>query len=62
MVTMNGGTSINSEGRPMPAADFRCKSTDTKPTTCGVNSLCIEVDTFDIYYFDEDFTWKKSGN
>ena len=60
MVTLNGGTSINSEGISTPAFDYRCKHADNQPTNCGVNSLCLEVDTLDIYYFNEDFTWKKS--
>lgn len=47
--------------------DFELKglSTDTKPTeiggrTVGVNSLFLEVDTLDIYYFDGT-SWNKAG-
>ena len=35
-------------------------STDTKPTDCGVNSLFLELDTGDVYYFDGE-NWSKLG-
>lgn len=35
-------------------------STDEKPTTCGVNSLFLELDTGDVYYFNGS-TWAKVG-
>lgn len=35
-------------------------STDTKPTDCAVNSLFLELDTGDVYYFDGT-NWSKVG-
>lgn len=35
-------------------------STDTKPTDVGVNSLFLELDTCEAYYFDGN-TWQKIG-
>ena len=33
--------------------DYRCVSGDTKPTEgVAVNSLALELDTGDVYYFD----------
>lgn len=40
--------------------DFKGLSTDTKPTTCAVNSLFFELDTGDFYYFDGT-SWAKVG-
>lgn len=35
-------------------------STDTKPTNCSINSLFLELDTGDVYYFDGS-AWAKVG-
>ena len=35
-------------------------STDTKPTDCGVNSLFLELDTGDAFYFNGT-AWAKVG-
>lgn len=40
--------------------DYKGLSTDTKPTNCAVNSLFLELDTGDFYYFDGE-TWSKIG-
>lgn len=40
--------------------EYKGLSTDTKPTTCAVNSLFLELDTGDFYYFDGE-TWSKVG-
>ncbi len=40
--------------------DFKGLSTDTKPTSCSVNSLFLELDTGDFYYFDGT-DWEKVG-
>lgn len=40
--------------------DFLGLSTDTKPTTCDANSLFLELDTGDFYYFDGT-AWQKVG-
>lgn len=40
--------------------DFKGLSTDTKPTNCAVNSLFLELDTGDFYYFTGE-TWEKVG-
>ena len=35
-------------------------STDSKPTDCGVNSLFLELNTGDVYYFT-GAAWAKVG-
>lgn len=40
--------------------DYRCMSTDSKPTYADVNALLLEVDTGDFYYFDGE-NWGKVG-
>ena len=40
--------------------EFKGLSTDDKPTDCGVNSLFLELDTGDFYYFTGD-SWAKVG-
>lgn len=49
MVTLNGAQ-----------ADLRGVSTDDKPTSVEINTLFLEVDTGDVYYFDGE-TWAKVG-
>ena len=41
-------------------ADYVGLSTDTKPTDALVNSLFLELDTGDFYYFDGS-DWAKVG-
>lgn len=41
-------------------SDYRGLSTDEKPTECAVNSLFLEVDTGDFYYFNGE-SWEKVG-
>lgn len=54
MVTLNSGSTVNSQ-------EYRGLSTDTKPTeTATVNSLFLELDTGDFYYFDGS-AWQKVG-
>ena len=48
-VTLNGSNS-----------DYRGVSGDTKPTDAALNSLFLEVDTKDFYYFDGT-EWLKCG-
>lgn len=40
--------------------DFKGLSTDKKPMKCGVNSLFIELDTGNFYYFN-GVSWEKFG-
>lgn len=40
--------------------EYKGLSTDTKPTDCAVNSLFLELDTGDFYYFDGT-EWAKVG-
>lgn len=49
MITLNGS-----------GADYRCLSTDTKPTEAEENALLLEVDTGDFYYYT-DGSWAKVG-
>lgn len=49
MVTLNGS-----------CADYRCLSTDQKPSDADENALLLEVDTGDFYYFANG-EWSKQG-
>lgn len=40
--------------------EFSGLKTDSKPTDCGVNSLFLELDTGDVYYFT-GASWAKVG-
>ena len=40
--------------------EYKGLSTDIKPTDCKTNSLFLELDTGDIYYFTGE-TWLKVG-
>lgn len=40
--------------------EYKGLSTDIKPTNCAVNSLFLELDTGDFYYFNGT-TWAKVG-
>lgn len=51
--------------------EFKGLSTDTKPTTCGVNSLFLELDSGDVYYYigfmadfelDDSSLYSNQGN
>lgn len=50
MIT-NEGSSTNLKGL----------SGDTKPTDVEINTLFLELDTGDFYYFDTDDDWHKVG-
>lgn len=39
---------------------FKGLSTDKKPTACSANSVFLELDTGEVYYFDGS-EWKKVG-
>ena len=40
--------------------EFKGLSTDEKPIDCAVNSLFLELDTGDFYYFNGE-SWQKVG-
>lgn len=40
--------------------EYKGLSTDSKPTDCEANSLFLELDTGDLYYFT-GVTWSKVG-
>lgn len=48
-ITLNGYT-----------ANYMGLSTDSKPNDADVNSIFLELDTGDFYYFDGD-NWQKIG-
>lgn len=48
-VTLNGST-----------GNLKGESTDTKPTNVEINTLFLELDTGDFYYFDGT-AWQKVG-
>ena len=51
----------NAYDRGLNQKDYMGLSTDVKPTeTAGVNSLFLELDTGDFYYFDGT-SWNKIG-
>ena len=51
--------SINTN-RQADEYDYKGTSLDQKPTDCAVNSLFLELDTGDFYYFTGE-TWAKIG-
>ena len=53
MVTIN-------DCRPAGEYDYKGLSTDAKPTDCKVNSIFLELDTGNFYYFTGE-TWAKIG-
>ena len=40
--------------RGRDAKDYTCLSTDDKPTKAANGSLCLEIDTGDVYAFNAD--------
>jgi hypothetical protein len=50
----------NNDSRSLGEYEYKGLSTDTKPTDCKVNSLFLELDTGDVYYFTGE-TWLKVG-
>lgn len=50
----------NNENKQKFEYEFKGLSTDTKPTACAINSLFLELDTGDFYYFDGS-GWEKVG-
>ena len=56
MVTLN-------DCRQLGEHDYKGKSTDTKPTNCAINSLYLELDTGNFYYYDgeQPDPWKLVG-
>lgn len=57
MVTLNSFvTTVNGK----EIKELAGLSTDVKPTTCGANSIFLELDTGDFYYFNGT-TWSKVG-
>lgn len=61
MVTRARYATDETEARGFGEAEYRGKSTDTKPTNAPTNSTFLELDTGDVYYIDEDKTWKPMG-
>lgn len=53
MVTLNNCLQANEN-------EYKGLSTDDKPTDCAVNSMFLELDTGDMYYFDGE-EWAKVG-
>lgn len=53
MITLN-------DCRQASEYEYKGLSTDLKPTECAVNSLFLELDTGDFYYFNGD-TWLLIG-
>ena len=51
--------SIN-DNRATGEHEYKGLSTDDKPTSCAVNSIFLELDTGDFFYFDGE-TWQKIG-
>lgn len=61
MVTINRVVRSYHNGmRMISDIEYKGLSTDTKPTGCGTNSLFLELDTGDLYYFNGS-AWAKVG-
>ena len=50
----------NAEQKTLDANNYKGLSTDTKPTDCAPNSLFLELDTGDFYYYTGT-AWAKVG-
>lgn len=50
----------NNDNRQYGEYEFKGLSTDAKPTTCGANSLFLELDTGTFFYFN-GVSWEKFG-
>lgn len=48
------------DNRTTDEYEYKGLSTDDKPTDCATNSLFLELDTGDFYYFNGS-TWSKIG-
>ena len=64
MVTISSVRNV--DGDQFNEYDLKGNSTDPKPTELGgkpiqTNSFFLELDTLDVYYYDDDGTWKKTG-
>lgn len=53
MITVKMGESLNEK-------EYKGLSKDDKPTDCAANSLFLELDTGDFYYFTGE-EWAKVG-
>ena len=53
MVSVNDSRVINEH-------EYKGLSTDDKPTNCATNSIFLELDTGDFYYFDGE-EWQIIG-
>ena len=62
MVTkQRSGTAFGNNGIIVDSYDWKCLSSDSKPTEgVAVNDLLLELDTGDGYYFD-GVAWEKIG-
>jgi hypothetical protein len=49
--------------KPLGDQEYKGLSTDEKPTDCAINSIFLELDTGDFYYFtgDEETPWVRIG-
>lgn len=46
--------------KPLGDQEFKGLSTDEKPTGCAVNSIFLELDTGNFYYYDGE-AWQPLG-
>lgn len=60
MITYNQKNGIPVASNVPTSCELKGLSTDTKPTDVGVNSLFLELDTGDFYYYTGE-TWAKVG-
>lgn len=65
MITINNAVKFSDKNNPNDM-ELKGLSTDEKPTKVngnlvGTNSLFLELDTNDFYYFDGE-EWQKVGN
>lgn len=60
MITYDKKTQDIREDEQIYLVEGKCLSTDTKPTDVANGSCLIEMDTSDVYFFDEqNKTWRK---
>jgi hypothetical protein len=50
----------NNDSRSLGEYEYKGLSTDDKPTGCAVNSIFLELDTGNFYYYDGE-EWQALG-
>ena len=60
MVTVNHKAQIKANGQIVYDEEYKGLSTDAKPNTVAINTLFLELDTGNFFYFTGE-SWAKVG-